>query len=270
PKPVVDADLFLDAPVAKTHVAAVVSLGIKNLVGILSDEYKYVHHRDDLHQKLADLLKVIKPGLTVIDGIVAGEGQGPANVERVNWGVVIAGDEVVATDAVGARAMGYDPQEVHSVRIAAAEGIGEADLSKIEILGEPLASVERRFKRAILNPTGFYPFDVFTSGWCDGCRAWMGACLDGWAKDGTFRKIAERKKVTIGVGCRVEIPDIEDRIRQGPVIVFGDCAPDETKKHPGVIHIPGCPPTVNLIPDFEGALRKYGVSIEEIQKEKYV
>jgi len=268
PKPIIDADVFVDVPVAKTHIAAVASLGIKNLLGILDDRWKYIHHRDDLHQKMVDLLKAVSPDLVVIDGIKAGEGQGPANCDWIEWGVIIAGDNIISTDAVAARAMGFDPMEVHMVRIGAAQGLGEADLNKIEVLGAKIEDVERRFKRPITNPTGFYPFDVFTSGWCDGCRAWISASLDGWAKDGTFRKLAKKTNLTIAVGCRVTIPEIERRIKQGPVIVFGDCAPEETKHHPGVTNIPGCPPTSNLTSDFLNALRKYGIEMEKIRREK--
>jgi len=261
PKPVLDADVFVDVPVAKTHISAVISAGIKNLVGLLDDQWKYKYHRADLHLKMVDVLKAIKPQLTVIDGLKAGEGQGPGNCDWVDWGIIIAGNNVVSTDAVCARAMGYDPMEVHMIRIAAAQGLGEANLSKIELVGVPLSEVERRFKRPLTNPTGFYPFDVFTSGWCDGCRAWISATLDGWAKDGTFKKVSESTRVTMAVGVNVEVPDIKKRVEQGPVIVFGDCAPEDVKKYPGVVFIPGCPPTSNLTPAFKDALGRYGVRI---------
>ena len=68
----------------------------------------------------------------------------------------------------------------------------------------------------------------------------------------------------MAVGVNVEVPDITKRIEQGPVIVFGDCAPEDVKTHLRLAFIPGCPPTTNLTPTFKDALRRYRIKIEEM------
>ena len=76
PKCMHDCDVLIDLPCMKTHSMTLVTLGIKNFQGILNDGQKYYAHRDDLEQKLVDLFKIRKPDLTLIDGLIAMEGNG--------------------------------------------------------------------------------------------------------------------------------------------------------------------------------------------------
>ena len=89
---------------------------------------------------------VLKPALTVIDGFVAMEGLGPVNGSPVQMNLIIAGKDVVATDATACRIMGFDPKEVAHIRMANERGLG--DIDNIEILGEPIDTVMRKFIRA--------------------------------------------------------------------------------------------------------------------------
>ena len=70
PRVWLEADLVINLPAMKTHLHAGVSLGIKNLHGLLVDEDRYFFHRMDVHQKMVDLLKIRPPDLTVIDGVL--------------------------------------------------------------------------------------------------------------------------------------------------------------------------------------------------------
>ena len=71
---------------------------------------------------VVDINTVIKPALTVIDGFVAMEGRGPTNGTPVKMDLIIAGKDVVATDATAARIMGFDPAEISHIRTAAQKG----------------------------------------------------------------------------------------------------------------------------------------------------
>ena len=87
-------------------------------------------------QKFADLYRVRKADLTIIDGIIGMEGQGPHAGTPVEMNLIVSGVDTVAVDAVASYTMGFDPVEIPAVRIAANEGLGVADLDAIEVVGE--------------------------------------------------------------------------------------------------------------------------------------
>ncbi len=103
-------------------------------------------HNGRLHQNIADLASLLPPRLTVIDGIVAGEGH-ETRGRPLPMNIVIAGVDPVATDAVGATVMGIQPSTVQHLRYAAQKQLGTLDLAAIKVLGEPIARVQRRFRR---------------------------------------------------------------------------------------------------------------------------
>ena len=95
-KPLLDADRVINLPKMKTHLAGTVTLGVKNWQGIIpnvhpSGEQQDVH-RLDLGQKCADLLRVRQADLTLVDAIIAMEGQGPHAGSPVEMNLFIAGD----------------------------------------------------------------------------------------------------------------------------------------------------------------------------------
>ena len=92
-----------------------------------------------------ELVTVLKPALTVIDGFVAMEGRGPTGGTPVKMDLIIAGKDVVATDATAARIMGFEPMEISHIRTAYQKGLGNID--NIEIVGSQLDDVKRVFKR---------------------------------------------------------------------------------------------------------------------------
>jgi uncharacterized protein (DUF362 family) len=112
----------------------------------LPDKMKGKYHLKGISKVIADINSVIKPALTVIDGFVAMEGNGPVSGDPVKMDLIIAGKDVVATDATACRVMGFDPHEVAHIRMAYEKGLGEID--DIEIVGETLSRVSRTFKRA--------------------------------------------------------------------------------------------------------------------------
>ena len=130
----------------KTHMATKVTLGMKNMFGMLPDKMKAKYHAKGISKVIVDINTVIKPPLTVIDGFVAMEGRGPTDGTPVKMDLIIAGKDAVATDATGARVMGLDPQEISHIRRAGEKGIGNID--NIEIVGSKLEDVRKVFKRS--------------------------------------------------------------------------------------------------------------------------
>jgi uncharacterized protein (DUF362 family) len=136
----------ISAAKMKTHMATKVTLGMKNMFGLLPDKFKGKFHMNGISKVVVDINTVIKPALTVIDGFVAMEGRGPTDGTPVKMDLIIAGKDVVATDATAARVMGFDPAEISHIRTAAQKGLGNID--NIEIVGSKLEDVKRVFKRS--------------------------------------------------------------------------------------------------------------------------
>jgi len=117
-RPVIDADVIINVPVLKMHFQTLVTLGIKNLHGIIPDKWKLQFHRDEISQKVVDLHKVVKPRLTIVDGTKAMQGLGPRVGTDVEMDLIIAGKDVVAVDAVSSEIMGVKSMEVETNRLA--------------------------------------------------------------------------------------------------------------------------------------------------------
>jgi uncharacterized protein (DUF362 family) len=143
---IVTESAIISAAKLKTHVATKVTLGMKNMFGLLPDKFKGKFHAKGISKVIVDINTVLKPALTVIDGFVAMEGSGPTDGTPVKTDLIIAGTDVVATDATAARVMGFEPWEIAHIRKAHDKGRGNID--NIEILGSKLDDVKRAFKPA--------------------------------------------------------------------------------------------------------------------------
>jgi uncharacterized protein (DUF362 family) len=134
----------ISAAKLKTHINTTVTLGMKNMFGLLPDKVKAKYHMKGISNVVVDINSVLKPALTVIDGFVGMEGSGPVDGTPVQMDLVIAGRDVVATDATACRVMGFNPYEIKHIRKAYEKGLGN---SEAQILGEKLETVKRTFKR---------------------------------------------------------------------------------------------------------------------------
>lgn len=134
-KDVFDADVVINIPIAKHHNVSGVSLGMKNIMGLLGG------NRGDLHvdfaTKIVDLNTVIRPTLTIIDAYRVLRRNGPSggsldDVEEKK--VVIAGTDPVAVDAYAVQLFGLQAQNIHYLNNAAKRGLGRLDLAKVRII----------------------------------------------------------------------------------------------------------------------------------------
>jgi uncharacterized protein (DUF362 family) len=152
PKIVADSAV-ISAAKLKTHTSTTVTLGMKNMFGLLPDKFKAKYHARGISKVVVDINSALKPALTVIDGFVGMEGKGPVDGTPVKMDLIIASKDVVAADATGTRVMGIDPHNVSHIRKANQKGIGEIDNieivgEKLETVGEKLETVARSFKPA--------------------------------------------------------------------------------------------------------------------------
>ena len=137
---------IVSAAKLKTHTATGVTLGMKNMFGLLPDKFKAKYHAKGISKVIVDINSVLKPALTVIDGFVGMEGKGPVDGTPVKMDVIIAGKNVVATDAVGCRVMGIDPHSIKHLCRAQEKALGNID--NIEVVGEKIEDVARMFEKA--------------------------------------------------------------------------------------------------------------------------
>ena len=146
---VIEADVVVNVPVLKTHRGTLLSACLKNIgVGCATREEKKRLHRLGIDEGLVDVYSLVKPRFNVVDGVVALEGDGP-NLppgKAKPLGLIIAGQDGLAVDAVCAAVMGLDPKKVKHLRLAYEKGLGNWDLNTIEIRGETLESVVTGFE----------------------------------------------------------------------------------------------------------------------------
>ena len=108
------------------------------------DELIGKQYGEPIKSSLGINFTTLKPALTVIDGFVGMEGRGPTDGTPVKMDLIIAGRDVVATDATAARIMGPDPMQVSHIRRAYEKGIG--NINDIQVVGSKLEEVKRTFK----------------------------------------------------------------------------------------------------------------------------
>ncbi|MBN1402251.1 MAG: DUF362 domain-containing protein, partial [Anaerolineae bacterium] len=221
-------------PVLKTHCQAYVTLSLKNQMGLAAGEQKVAFHRQGLYDCLCDINALVRPRFALVDGILAQEGLGPVNGLPVEMNLLVAGRDLLAVDATCSRIMGFDPREVPLLVKAAARGLGTLDAGRIDVVGEPLAAVRRRFMRAEEDPRA--PLEgvrLITNGACLGCQNSLYAAFLQMELDGTR---ARADGLTFAAG-QVTLPD---DVSPDELIAVGRCCPAWTHELAGFVA--GCPP----------------------------
>lgn len=137
---------LVSAAKLKTHMSTKVTLGMKNLFGMLTTKFKGKFHIRGMDKVVHDISITIPPQLTVIDAFVGMEGRGPVHGKPVQMDTVIASTDVVAADAVASRIMGFAPERIDHIRWADESGLGTITP---EVLGDSVDSVKKIFKRAM-------------------------------------------------------------------------------------------------------------------------
>ena len=124
---------YISMPKMKTNLYTGVTLGFKNAMGTLAYNLRQRNHNHAINQKLVDMLHLYRADLVIIDGIVGGEGNCPAPVDPVQSRVIVSGNHSVETDRVATRLMGFDPETIPLMRIAAADGFSDP---AVRVIGE--------------------------------------------------------------------------------------------------------------------------------------
>jgi hypothetical protein len=256
---ILDSDFVVNLPVLKTHAQTVVSLGIKNLKGMIDvASRKKCHNADpemDLHYMIARLANKLPPSFTLLDGIYTNE-RGPGfdgRIRRSN--VLVASSDILAADIVGAKVLGYDLSEVPHLVHAAQDRGRPSNLADVEVVGERIEDVARHHEYDFpYNEEGTLPrsmdkrgiagllyrkYDLTLCTYCSGLTgviltaiayAWQGKPWDDVeVLTGKVMKPSPGKKKTI---------------------LIGKCMYQANKDHPDIqemIAVKGCPPSPQAI-----------------------
>jgi uncharacterized protein (DUF362 family) len=153
-----EIDMLCSVPMMKTHDLAWVSLALKNLLGCYPASV-YSTVRGGVHDAAAakgspavayetiDMARANKLGFTLVDASIAMEGNGPFCGPLVPMNLIVAGANALAVDMVCAALMGFESDEIPTLTCAHQCGMGPGSLDEIEVLGNPISRVARRFKR---------------------------------------------------------------------------------------------------------------------------
>ena len=130
---VLSADVVINVPIAKQHSLARLTLGMKNLMGVIRDR-PALH--GNLGQRLADLTSKIRPALTVVDAVriltYGGPSGGDLNAVK-KLDTVIASPDIVAVDSYAATLFNLSPSDLTYIRAGTTMGLGRSDLENMRI-----------------------------------------------------------------------------------------------------------------------------------------
>ncbi|MGD2097065.1 MAG: DUF362 domain-containing protein [Desulfobacterales bacterium] len=256
---ILESDFVVDLPVLKTHSMTVVSLGIKNLKGMIDiPSRKKCHNTDpekNLHFMVARLADCMPPMFTLLDGIYTAE-RGPnidGTMHRSN--LLVASADVLSADMVGATVLGYRPADVPHLAHAAHNRDRPLDLSDVNVVGESIDQVASPHQydfpytedntlplpMSEIGITGlsYYKYDLSLCTYCSGltrtvlyaiARAWQNEAWDDVeVLSGKVMQPTPGKKKTILFGkCMCQAHRDNADIRE-------------------VFPIPGCPPKPDSI-----------------------
>jgi uncharacterized protein (DUF362 family) len=132
-KDVLDADVFINFPILKHHSGTRLTIGVKNLMGLVWD--RRIFHSTDLNKTIAELAAFKAPHLTILDatrGITARGPMGPGPIKECNQ--VVFSTEMVEVDAYAAELFDVDPASIGHLNEAVRLGLGSLDWKKLQLV----------------------------------------------------------------------------------------------------------------------------------------
>ena len=134
-RPAIEADRFINLPVAKDHSISKLTLGMKNIMGVIGGNRGRLHRR--IGESVTDINLVVHSDLTLIDAtrILLANGPQGGRLSDVEWrNTLIASSDIVAADSVAATLFGYRPEEIPTVVAGAKRGLGVMDLTRMQMV----------------------------------------------------------------------------------------------------------------------------------------
>jgi uncharacterized protein (DUF362 family) len=225
-------DSIINVPVPKTHYLTVVSIAMKNLKGFIKREDKpSFHHcgQEGIHGSVTELNIMIRPSLNIVDCTAP---------TQQNKNFILASTDIVATDAVTTSLMGINPQKIRTIQLGFKEGLGEKEISRIDITGDELKDFKMNFEQTEHYLKRVFPklnFKANTA--CSGCLIPLFSSLRRMEEEGI--KPVHEAVLVLGK----EVPESKAE----KTILIGQCT--EAYKN-GNSWFGGCPPTKEQMFEF--------------------
>jgi uncharacterized protein (DUF362 family) len=263
-----NSDFLIDVPVLKTHAQCVVSLGLKNLKGLINIPSRKKFHGDNpkynLHYNVSHLADKAPPSLTIIDGIYTLE-RGPAFDGKAHRSdILVASNNMLSADFVGSSLLGIAPAAVPHLVQAAKDRNRPIDLSDIEVKGESIEDLAKphgwdyiyknnntlplSYAKAGIGGISYRKYDETM---CTYCSFYNGVLLTAIK---TAWKGEDFDNVEILTGKIMEPSEGKNK-----TILLGQCQCNKHSDHPNInelIPIDGCPPKAENV---QKALRQAGI-----------
>lgn len=243
PKVALDSDLYINCAKLKTHFHTTVTLGVKNQKGLLLPEDKQFDHLEvRLHPALAEYARLARPHLTLVDGIVGMEGEGPTKGKPKKTGILALGSDIYETDFACARFMGVDPMGVRHLAYSVERGHFDG---RPVILGEAFEARRTVFELPDPHPKKLLNF----YGWknhraCAECEHAVEHAFHLAARNPRYWLTFVPKMARLMLFERVDLirgRDAKIPEGHGKLLMVGDCTETLALEY-GVPHVKGCVP----------------------------
>jgi len=231
-------EIMLNVPVMKTHFRTRVTLGMKNLKGILSPRDKKNCHKLGLDEGIVDLNRVVQPDLVVIDGINGMEGLWSYPEDTVNRNMLIGADHPLHADIAGAASMGITPGKVRHIYLAYRNDLFQEDamplkqiipISWVHAFKEPGEVLQERFPRTRLAIREA----------CTGCYGAITAPLIKLYQE-NHANFLDDTVIISGPGEHGEVWPTSSSLYKRAILI-GQCVSHLKKENTG--YVGGCPPS---------------------------
>ena len=229
-KAFMDADVRINLPVMKTHDQLLVTLGVKNLKGVIPKPWKRNFHKIGVVKAVIDLSRAVPVDLTLLDAINAMEGLGPSFGDIVPLNMIMASKDLWSLDLAASRVMGFEIKELDYL----IEGLklNLFDPEKLTVVGEQIEKVARMFKRPPTDLEFGDGITVISDGACSACRGTIHSVVYDLEQ---MRLMGEIRDLFIVVGVNAKVPK---GLKNTP-IVMGTCLKAHEKEG---CYVVGCPP----------------------------
>lgn len=243
---VFEHDLVVSVPVVKTHMHTGVTLSVKNMKGCLWRRSKVTLHmlppvegmdEKSLDIAICDLARVLRPHLSVVDGMLGMQGLGPSAGEARFLGAVVVSADAFAADAVACALMGRRAEGVAHLRLGAMASYGVIDLARIDVNPKDFASHAQTFEDVPSDIALEFPnVRILDENSCSACQSTLLMFLKRYGSE--LRDYAPTDgPVTIAIGKGHAAVD-------PGTLCLGNCTLPHRKTG---VFVPGCPPVVSTI-----------------------
>lgn len=149
------ADTVVNLALFKSNSAYWLSGALKNMKGLLVAKEKHEAHRKGVPACVADLNRMVRQDLVIMDGLIGMMGDGPAAGEAANARVILGGFDPVAVDSAAATLMRFPVKKIPMIALAERSGVGT---SEFHVLGDPVKSFNLNFKKPTVSKNRFLSF----------------------------------------------------------------------------------------------------------------